>query len=71
LDSNVERESMLLSVEGRNEKRRKPCKVVGRKVYIERKPCKGVGRKVKRKLCKAVGRKVKREETLQSGRKES
>ncbi len=49
MDSNVERESMLLSVEGRNEKRRKPCKVlVGRKVNIERKPCKGVGRKVKR-----------------------
>ncbi len=48
MDSNIERESMLLSVEGRNEKRRKPCKVVGRKVNRERKPCKGVGRKVKR-----------------------
>ena len=48
MDSNIERESMLLSVEGRNEKRRKPSKVVGRKVNRERKPCKGVGRKVKR-----------------------
>jgi hypothetical protein len=48
LDSNVERESILLSVEGRNEKRRKPCKVIGRKVNRERKPCKGFGRKVKR-----------------------
>ncbi len=35
MDSNVERESMLLSVEERNEKRRKPCKVVRRKVKRE------------------------------------
>ncbi len=42
------REKKHRKLEGRNEKRRKPCKVVGRKVNIERKPCKGAGRKVKR-----------------------